>query len=70
MKILRSKRHGKIQGPLSLFDNPLPSLSPKKRVSLVIPMYNEGDAISVLLARLDAVLPTLSHYDFDRYCRR
>ncbi len=42
--------------------------SPRKRVSLVIPMFNEGDAIDVLFARLDAVLPTLAAYDFEIVC--
>ena len=45
-----------------------PAANPRKRVSLVIPMYNEGDAISVLFARLNAVLPTLSRYDFEIVC--
>lgn len=40
----------------------------RKRVSLVIPMFNEGDAIGVLFARLDAVLPTLIPYDFEIVC--
>ena len=44
--------------------------NPRKRVSLVIPMHNEdeGDAIGLLFARLDAVLPTLDHYDFEIVC--
>lgn len=45
-----------------------PTSSPRNRVSLVIPMYNEGDAITVLFARLDAVLPTLEQYDFEIVC--
>ena len=45
-----------------------PATSPRKRVSLVIPMFNEGDAVGVLFARLDAVLPTLSAYDFEIVC--
>lgn len=45
-----------------------PTASPRKRASLVIPMYNEGDAIDVLFARLDAVLPTLEQYDFEIVC--
>lgn len=45
-----------------------PSENPRKRISLVIPMFNEGDAIDVLLARLDAVLPTLPAYDFEIVC--
>ena len=45
-----------------------PIANPRKHVSLVIPMYNEGDAIDVLFARLDAVLPTLGQYDFELVC--
>ncbi len=41
---------------------------PRKRISLVIPMFNESDAIGVLLTRLDAVLPTLAAYDFEIVC--
>ena len=44
------------------------TINPRKRVSLVIPMFNEGDAIGVLFARLDAVLPTLTSYDFEIVC--
>ena len=40
----------------------------RKRVSLVIPMYNEGDALEVLFARLDVVLPTIDHYEFEIVC--
>ncbi len=45
-----------------------PIASSRKRVSLVIPMYNEGDAVAVLFARLDAVLPTFEQYDFEIVC--
>ena len=45
-----------------------PSTNPRRRVSVVIPMYNEGEAIGVLFARLDAVLPTLGQYDFEIVC--
>ena len=40
----------------------------RKRVSLVIPMYNEGEALYALFARLDAVLPGLSGYQFEIVC--
>ena len=40
----------------------------RKRVSLVIPMYNEGEALDALFARLDAVLPGLSGYQFEIVC--
>ena len=40
----------------------------RKRVSLVIPMYNEGEALDALFARLDAVLPALSGYQFEIVC--
>jgi len=45
-----------------------PTAQSRKRVSLVIPMFNEGDAIGVLFARLDGVLPTLAAYDFEIVC--
>ncbi|MEO7254061.1 MAG: glycosyltransferase [Casimicrobium sp.] len=45
-----------------------PSENPRKRISLVIPMFNEGDAIAVLFARLDVVLPPLATYDFEIVC--
>ncbi len=40
----------------------------RRRVSLVIPMYNEVEALGALFARLDAVLPTLGGYDFEIVC--
>ena len=45
-----------------------PPATARKRVSLVIPMFNESEALGVLFARLDAVLPTLSAYDFEIVC--
>lgn len=42
--------------------------TPRKRVSLVIPMFNESEALGVLFARLDEVLPTLGAYDFEIVC--
>ncbi len=40
----------------------------RKRVSLVIPMFNEGEALHALFARVDAVLPTLPNYQFEIVC--
>ena len=40
----------------------------RKRVSLVIPIFNEGEALHALFARLDAVLPTLANYQFEIVC--
>ena len=40
----------------------------RKRVSLVIPMFNEGEALHALFARFDAVLPKLSRYQFEIVC--
>ena len=40
----------------------------RKRVSLVIPMFNEGEALPALFARLDAVLPNLGNYQFEIVC--
>jgi polyisoprenyl-phosphate glycosyltransferase len=42
--------------------------SDRKRVSLVIPMYNEGEALAALFARLDAALPKMVGYDFEIVC--
>lgn len=58
----------KSMSSFSRYHMTLPSPHFKKRVSLVIPMYNEGDAIEVLFARIDAVLPTIDHYDFEIVC--
>ena len=40
----------------------------QKLVSLVIPMFNEGEALPALFARLDAVLPNIRHYQFEIVC--
>ncbi len=40
----------------------------RKRISLVIPMFNESEALGVLFSRLDAVLPALSGYHFELVC--
>lgn len=40
----------------------------QKRVSLVIPMFNESEALHALFARLDAVLPLLTNYTFEIVC--
>lgn len=40
----------------------------RKHVSLVIPMFNEGEALPALFARLDAVLPNLGNYEFEIVC--
>ena len=42
--------------------------SRQKRVSLVIPMFNEAEALHALFARLDTVLPDLTHYQFEIVC--
>ena len=39
-----------------------------KRVSLVIPMFNEAAALDALFFRLDAVIPTLAAYEFEIVC--
>lgn len=44
------------------------AVSGRHRVSLVIPMYNEADALDALFSRLDAVLPTLADYEFEIVC--
>ena len=40
----------------------------RKRVSLVIPMFNEAEALGPLFERLDAVLPKLASYRFEIVC--
>lgn len=45
-----------------------PDATAVQRISLVVPMYNEGEAIDVLFKRLDAVLPTLAPYLFEIVC--
>jgi glycosyltransferase involved in cell wall biosynthesis len=45
------------------------SAAPSPRiVSLVIPMFNEGEAVGVLFSRLDEVLPTITNYRFEIVC--
>mgnify|MGYP000971888058 CR=1 FL=1 len=45
------------------------SAAPSPRiVSLVIPMFNEGEAVGVLFSRLDEVLPTITKYRFEVVC--
>ncbi len=45
-----------------------PVATARKRVSLVIPMYNESEALDALFSRLDAVLPALDAYEFEVVC--
>ena len=45
-----------------------PAATARKRVSLVIPMFNESEALDALFSRLDAVLPALDAYDFEIVC--
>lgn len=40
----------------------------RKRVSLIIPTFNEGEALHALFARPEAVLPNLTHYQFEIVC--
>jgi len=42
--------------------------TPRQRISLVIPMFNEADAIAPLFERLDRVLPTLGDFAFEIVC--
>ena len=46
----------------------IPLIPTRKRVSLVIPMFNESDALGALFSRLDAVLPALNAYEFEIVC--
>ena len=41
---------------------------PPKIVSLVIPMFNEGEAVEILFSRLDEALPSTSEYKFEIVC--
>ena len=45
-----------------------PAATSRKQVSLVIPMFNESEALSALFSRLDAVLPALDAYEFEIVC--
>ncbi|MEQ1596511.1 MAG: glycosyltransferase family 2 protein [Casimicrobium sp.] len=42
--------------------------APRRLISLVVPMYNESEALGALFSRLDAVLPTLGAYAFEIVC--
>ena len=42
--------------------------APRRLISLVVPMYNESEALGALFSRLDAVLPTLGEYAFEIVC--
>ena len=48
-----------------MFESVVPS---PRIVSLVIPMFNEGEAVGVLFSRLDEVLPTITKYRFEIVC--
>ena len=54
--------------PSSASEQPGAASGTRRLVSLAIPMYNEADALDVLFARLDTVLPTLTDYDFEVVC--
>ncbi len=41
---------------------------PRRLISLVVPMYNETEALGALFSRLDAVLPSLDSYAFEIVC--
>lgn len=51
-----------------MIDSAATTATNRKRVSLVIPMYNEAEALTALFARLDVVLPALTAYDFEIVC--
>lgn len=42
--------------------------TPRRLISLVVPMYNETEALGALFSRLDAVLPKLGAYAFEIVC--
>ena len=54
--------------PSSASEQPGAASGTRRLVSLIIPMYNEADALDALFARLDAVLPELADYDFEVVC--